>query len=84
MFTAHLITAHSETDDAVVVRAFYEGIPALAAASQLVTGSSVAVNHWIGRFPNDLTLAEVEGLIRARMEAGQAMPDGVTLATLQP
>lgn len=84
MFTAHLITVHSETEDDIVVKAFYEGVPALLAASQLATGDSVAVTHWIGRFPNDITLAEAEDHIRHRLNTGGEMPDNVQRAEVQP
>lgn len=84
MFTAHLITVHSETEDEVTVKAFYEGNLALLAASQLVTGDSVCVTHWIGRFPNDLILAEVEDHIRYLLNTGKDMPDTVQRAEVQP
>jgi hypothetical protein len=84
MFTAHLIIARSEIEDGPTVKAFYEGNTARIAASDLATGSSVSVQHWIERFPNDITLAEAESYIQHRLDTGKGMPDTADMAEVQP
>ena len=84
MFTAHLITVHSEIDEHVTVLGYLEGHVALAEGAKLKTGDSVAVTHWIGRFYDELTLSEAVEAVSMRLNADGKMPEFIKRATVQP
>jgi hypothetical protein len=84
MFTAHVVTVHSEIEGDVIVKAFYDGITAVAAASQFDTGDSVAVTRYVGRFPNEFSLEDIADMIGIRLAVGADLPASLKLATIQP
>jgi hypothetical protein len=84
MFTAHLITVHSETDETVHVFGYLDGLKALAEGAKMATGDSVAVTHWIGRFYDELTLGEAVRAVSMRLNADGKMPEFIQRATVQP
>jgi hypothetical protein len=84
MFTAHLITVHSETEDDVKVYGYLEGLVAISEGVKLKTGDSVAATHWIGQFYEGLTLGEAVEAVSMRLKADGKMPEFIKRAAVQP